>query len=153
MTDTPPAPKSLSEALSALQAHLPRVAKDHTASVTSQRTGKTHTYDYADLLDVTEAILPRMAALGLSFTCCPTMLDGQFVLDYSLMHVTAGAAVGGRYPLPAGGTPQEIGSAITYARRYALCAVTGLAPGGDDDDAQVRSRLQAGRCNSASPCQ
>jgi ERF superfamily len=129
--------KTLAEALAALQARLPRVAKDHTASVTSQRTGKTHKYDYADLTDVSEAILPVMASLGLSFTACPTMVDGQFVLDYALRHVSGSlTSVGGLYPLPTEGTPQEVGSAITYARRYTLCAVTGLAPGGDDDDGQ-----------------
>ena len=32
-------------------------------------------------------------------------------------------------------TPQSQGSAITYARRYALCAVLGIA--GDDDDGQA----------------
>ena len=131
---TEPVPGTLAEALAALQGQLPRVAKDQTASVTSQRTGKTHTYRYADLLDVTEALFPVMSGLGLSFTACPTMLDGQFVLRYALRHVS-GTAFGGFYPLPGSGSPQEIGTAITYARRYALCAVTGLAPGGDDDDA------------------
>ena len=35
------------------------------------------------------------------------------------------------------GTPQTIGGAITYARRYALLAVTGVAPDDDDDDGQA----------------
>ena len=113
---------------------MPRVAKEHTANVTSQRTGKSHSYDYADLADVTAALYPVMAPLGLSFTACPTInVDGRFVLDYHLWHVS-GDLEAGQYPLPASGSPQEIGSAITYARRYALCAVTGLAPRGDDDD-------------------
>jgi hypothetical protein len=43
----------------------------------------------------------------------------------------------GMYPLGTG-TPQQLGSAITYARRYCLLAVTGLAPDdGSDDDAQA----------------
>jgi ERF superfamily len=137
MPDAPEPCKTLAEALAALQARLPRVAKEHKATVTSQRTGKTHSYDYADLLDVSEALLPVMAKLGLSFTACPTMMDGRFVLNYSLLHTSEpgpGNPVGGQYPLPTSGSPQEIGTAITYARRYALCAVTGLAPGGDDDD-------------------
>ena len=129
-----PVPSSLAEALARLQGRLPRVAKDHTARVTSQKTGKTHTYDYADLLDVSEAILPPMSALGLSFVAMPTLIEQGFVLNYILKHV-GGDQVEGFYPLPSSGSPQEIGTAITYARRYALCAVTGLAPGGDDDDA------------------
>jgi hypothetical protein len=146
MPPTPPPPQSLSEALGRLQAQLPRVAKEHRASVTSQRTGKTHGYDYADLTDVSEAILPLMAALGLAFVCCPTLANDRFVLSYQLMHVS-GDVVLGAYPLPSSGTSQEIGSAITYARRYALCAVTGLAPGGDDDDAAAGLR-HADRSNN-----
>jgi hypothetical protein len=135
--------KTLAEALAALQARLPRVAKEHTAKVET-KTGGNYKYAYADLTDVSEAILPLMASLGLSWTCCPTMLEGQFVLDYSLRFsgeatsIGGGSySVGGFYPLPTSGSPQDIGKAITYARRYALCAVTGLAPGGDDDDAQA----------------
>jgi hypothetical protein len=40
-------------------------------------------------------------------------------------------------PPPTRGTPQQIGSALTYARRYILCAVTGVAPGGEDDDGKA----------------
>ena len=57
----------------------------------------------------------------------------RVVLAYSLLH-KSGGAVAGEYPLPRDGSPQAIGSALTYARRYALCAVTGVAPGGSDDD-------------------
>ena len=132
------APQSLAEALSALQIKLPRVAKENTAKVDT-KTGGGYSYKYADLTDVTEAIMPLLAALGLSFTACPTIVPGTFVLDYKLEHVS-GQAIGGLYPLPQSGTSQEIGKAITYARRYALCAVTGLAPGGDDDDAAANLR-------------
>lgn len=125
MPDVEP-PKTLAEALTALQASLPRVAKTADAQY-----GK-----YADLAMVSEALLPVLASLGLSWSCCPTMKDGQFVLNYSLQHVN-GDGVEGFYPLPTSGSPQQIGSAITYARRYSLCAVTGLAPGGDDDDGQA----------------
>ena len=126
-------PGTLAEALAALQGQLPRVAKEHKATVTSQRTGKTHSYDYADLTDVSEALLPLLSKLGLSFIACPTMSGDRFVLHYELLH-TSGESREGFYPLPGPGSPQEIGTAITYARRYSLVAVTGCAPGGDDDD-------------------
>jgi ERF superfamily protein len=135
--------KTLAEALAALQARLPRVAKEHTAKVET-KTGGNYKYAYADLTDVSEAILPVLASLGLSFTARPTLRDseqgsfGRFVLVYDLWH-TSGGSIGGWYPLPDPDRlgPQDLGKAITYARRYALCAVTGLAPGGDDDDAQA----------------
>jgi ERF superfamily len=133
MTET----ATLAAALAELQTKLPRIGKDKTARVTSQRTGKTHTYDYVNLATVSHAILPLLGGLGLSFTSRPTLTeDGQFVLAYSLMHAS-GERENGTYPLPGSGTPQEIGSAITYARRYSLCAVTGVAPDEDDDDAQA----------------
>jgi hypothetical protein len=139
------APQSLAEALSALQAKLPRVAKENTAKVDT-KTGGGYSYKYADLTDVTEAIMPLMTALGLAFTCCPTIWTDRFVLAYQLLH-TGGESVSGWYPLPSSGTSQDIGKAITYARRYALCAVTGLAPGGDDDDAAANLR-HADRSNN-----
>ena len=56
------------------------------------------------------------------------------VLAYVLRH-TSGGEDGGEYPLPSANTPaQQMGSAITYARRYCLLAVTGVAPEDEDDD-------------------
>jgi hypothetical protein len=103
--------KTLAEALAALQARLPRVAKTADAQY-----GK-----YADLTMVSDALLPVMSELGLSFTARPTLSgEARFVLLYSLLHVS-GDELTGEYPLPSTGTPQQVGSAITYARRYTLC--------------------------------
>lgn len=132
MADKPPseAPATLASALAAFQLEVPRIGKANTAN-----TG-TYSYKYADLADITAIVLPALAKHGLSFTSAPTLDDaGRFVLRYALRHV-CGEAIEGVYPLPAANTaPQQIGSATSYARRYALCAVTGVAPGGDDDDA------------------
>jgi len=120
--------KSLAEALAAFQAELPRVGKSQTAN-----TG-TYSFRYADLADVSAIVLPLLGKHGLSFAAAPTLDEsGRFVLRYALRHVSGGESVSGDYPLPSSGTPQAIGSAITYARRYALCAVTGVAADEDDD--------------------
>jgi hypothetical protein len=60
--------------------------------------------------------------------------DGRFVLAYELRH-TSGELINGSYPLPdpTRTTPQQVGSALTYARRYTLCCVTGVVPDEDDD--------------------
>lgn len=125
---------NLAAAVVALQSDLPELKKDRTATVET-RGGGSYTYDYADLYDVSKAILPVLGKHGLSFVAMPTYNDaGRFVLRYVLLHVS-GEQLGGEYPLSDGGTPQAIGGLITYARRYCLCAVTGLAPEGDDSDA------------------
>lgn len=137
---------SLASALAAFQAEVPTVRKGNTADVKSNNGGRSYTYDYADLSDVTEKVMPLLGRHGLSFTARPTIVDGVgFALAYELRHET-GQADGGVYPLPNANTPaQQMGSAITYARRYVLCAVTGIAPGGDDDDAGAIQQHQYGQ--------
>jgi ERF superfamily len=126
-------PASLAEALVAFQAELPEIRKDRTADTGS------YSYTYADLATVSTMVLPYLALQGLSWTTRPTLLtDGKLVLAYKLMHVS-GESIEGEYPLPQG-TPQQVGSAITYARRYALCAVTGVAPEQEDDDGAKASQ-------------
>jgi len=139
MTDTKP--MTLADALVQLQSMLPDVGKGHTAEVET-KTGRKYSYTFADLADVTAAIMPKLAEVGLAFSAKPTLTDeGRFVLRYVLWH-TSGDNDGGDYPLPdpTRASAQEIGSAITYARRYSLTAVTGLAPGGEDDDGKAASR-------------
>jgi hypothetical protein len=122
---------TLFAALAEVQAELPPVTKGSRVE-TSHWTSK-----YADLAVISAAILPVLGKHGLAFTARPTLLDGHgFVLAYSLLHVS-GEREDGVYPLSSGSaaTPQQIGSLITYARRYCLCAVTGVAPAGEDEDA------------------
>jgi hypothetical protein len=131
MSDQPARPSSLAEALTTLQTRLPRITKDATAD-----TGK-YTYAYANLSSITATVTPILEALALYWACLPTMRDdGQFVLRYRLEHAPTGEHIEGDYPLSSG-TPQTMGGQITYARRYALCAVLGIAPAEDDDDAQA----------------
>ncbi|MER7167259.1 ERF family protein [Micromonospora sp. NPDC000207] len=138
MTDTITT-SGINAALAELQTQLPRITKDQTAKVKSERTGAQYSYTYADLAQVSAQVLPILGKLGLAFTSRPTVNDGKFVLVYELRHVS-GEVIPGVYPLPERGTPQEIGSAITYARRYCLCAVTGVAPDDDDNDAVVAQK-------------
>lgn len=127
--------KTLAAALAAFQAELPTVEKGNTARVAT-KSGPGYTYEYADLSDISPKVLPLLGKHGLSWKTKPTVIDGNFVLHYALMH-ELGEADEGIYPLPPASTAaQTLGGAITYARRYALCAVTGVAPGGDDHDMQ-----------------
>jgi len=124
----------LAGALAALQAELPDIAKDKTARVKTDKA--QYSYRYADLATISRIVLPALGRHGLAWTTRPTMQDSQFVLAYKLAH-RSGETEEGIYPLPdpVRSSPQAVGSAITYARRYALCSVTGVAPDDDDDDA------------------
>jgi hypothetical protein len=150
VSDAPAAPASLAAALTQLQGALPRVGKGAEGQAGNKR------YKYADLAAITAELMPELARRGLSFTACPTLtsvggeLKGElkFVLDYQLLHAATGEYRGGMYPLGTG-TPQQLGSAISYARRYCLMAVTGLAPDdGSDDDAQAAEQSWRERRNA-----
>lgn len=120
--------QQFADALVAFQSALPSVGKESKAD-----TGK-FSYTYAALPDILEAVLPALTINGLAFTAAPDMTEHGFVLRFSLVH-TGGHREEGAYPLPspAQSTPQQIGSAITYGRRYCFTAVTGIAPDEDDD--------------------
>ena len=135
---------TLAAALAAVQAHLPDVHKGETAVVPT-KTGGKYTYTYASLSDISRAILPLLGANGLAWLAKPLVRpDGRVVLEYKLLH-SSGEQEMGEYPLPASGSPQELGSAITYARRYALCSVTGIAPDDDDDGAAAGAGYRQGQ--------
>jgi ERF superfamily len=130
-------PSTLAEAMALLQQRLPEVRKTKSGQVGNQKTR------YADLAEVSRQIMPLLGELGLAFSAYPTLAaGGTFVLRYELMHIS-GESRGGEYPL-LGNTPQAHGSAITYARRYTLTAVTGVAPEDDDDAAAAQAEMQAG---------
>lgn len=122
------APKTLAEALAVFQADPPLLTKNKAG----------HQSRYADLVQVNEKVLSRLSQLGVIYTCAPTMDDdGRFVLEYALRHVTSGEALTGRYPLKLSENPQQMGSAITYARRYVLLSLTGVAAEDEDDDGRA----------------
>ena len=127
------APK-LSAALAKFQAQLPHIAKGATAQIRSEKGA--YSYDYADLEAVSSQVMPLLGQNGLAFASFPTIYGGRFALIYSLLH-ESGERLDGVYPLSGTGSPQQRGSEITYARRYCLLAVTGVAPGGEDDDGQA----------------
>jgi hypothetical protein len=132
---TSAAATSLAAALAALQAQIPVITKDDKAEVV--KDGRTlYSYSYANLAGISKVVRPLLAEYGFAWVCCPHLREsGQFVLAYTLTYAPTGETITGAYPLPTTGTPQAIGSAITYGRRYCLTAVLDIAT--DDDDGQA----------------
>jgi hypothetical protein len=130
---TPKEHASLAAALVAFQSELPKVPKDKTAKM------GTYSYTYTDLATLTHTVLPLLTRHGLSFTAGPrfNVEGGGYELAGQLLH-TSGESVEGALPLH-GRTPQEIGSAVTYARRYIFGCLTGVVSE-DDNDAQVANQ-------------
>ena len=89
---------------------------------------------YADLAALWDAVRKPLSDNGLSVV--QIIRDGR--LHTMLLH-TSGQRLCSDYPLPATARPQEMGSALTYARRYSLSALVGIAAD-EDDDANATSK-------------
>lgn len=90
---------------------------------------------YVPLENVVEAITESASKNGLSFTQFPSSdEDGNVTVGTLVMH-SSGEWI--EYdPIkmkPVKNDPQSIGSAITYAKRYALSAIFGITSDQDDD--------------------
>lgn len=91
---------------------------------------------YADLSSVVAAIKESFAANGLSYSQFPIAEDNKVGVETILMH-ESGEWMSDKLVLPMiKQDPQAAGSAITYARRYALQAIAGI-PSEDDDGNQA----------------
>jgi hypothetical protein len=90
---------------------------------------------YADMAAVIDAIRGPLSSNGLSYTQTTQTRDGHFYLLTTLLH-SSGQWTAGTYPLPTVARPQELGAALTYARRYSLSSIVGIAPDDIDDDAE-----------------
>jgi len=87
---------------------------------------------YADLTSVIKAIKQPFADNGLSYTQFPVSNEHGVGVSTRLMHIS-GQWLEMEYTLPTvKKDPQASGSAITYARRYALQSIAGI-PTADDD--------------------
>jgi hypothetical protein len=92
---------------------------------------------YANLASVIDAAKVPLSENGLSIAQVVDCEENGPYLETILMH-SSGEWISGQYPLkPVKPDPQSIGSAITYARRYAFSAITGIAA--DDDDGNSAS--------------
>jgi hypothetical protein len=100
---------------------------------------------YADLASVWDAIRAPLAKHGLSVIQTTDSTEKGMVLVTTLAHAS-GQWIEGRYPIqPMKNDPQAMGSATTYARRYALAAIVGVAQIDDDGEAAMaRPRLPGG---------
>ena len=125
---------SLNEKLYKVRTELGPVAKKVQA----------YKYKYADLGACHDAIDPILEAHRLVWVTRPhCTADGRAGVDYELIDLDSTDRIEGSLYLPmADGDPQKAGSAITYARRYALAAI-GLLTDEDDDGAKATKPRRA----------
>lgn len=139
----------LSRAMLQIQRNLLPALKDATNPFTKS--------NYATLNSVMESCRGELLTHGIWLTQlpCPAPVElgaGHIGLETRLIHAESGQWISSLavIPLPKN-DPQGMGSAITYARRYSLCAMLGMVTEDDDGEAASFGRKQgsASRQNSA----
>ncbi len=112
------------------------------AQIEGARKGKTNPHlksAYADLASVWDACREALTSNGLSIIQRSVGDDPQLVQIETILCHESGAEVSGTITMrPVKADPQGIGSCMTYARRYSLAAMVGVAP--EDDDGNAASR-------------
>jgi hypothetical protein len=118
---------SLLAALLAVQQEVPTLPKDAINPHFRSR--------YTPLDTIVEHVGPILTKNGLVWLTMPCRDEhGDPALQYRLAHASTGEVLEGTMPLLlTKADPQGMGSAITYARRYSLCAVLNLVADEDDD--------------------
>lgn len=104
---------------------------------------------YSSLAAVIEAVRKPLTDNGISFTQTTNVGEHGFFLETTLLH-SSGQWIRSEYPLPQNATAQQTGSALTYARRYCLSAITGTA-GDEDDDAEQAEKSKPAEYSAPKP--
>ena len=126
---------NLYQALAAAQAQMGPAIKDAVNPAFKSR--------YADLASVMAACIPALSANGIAVLQPPCEIDGARYVKTILAH-SSGETVECAVPLIIGKNDmQGYGSAVTYARRYGLMAMAGIAPDDDDGNAAVMAAPKA----------
>lgn len=135
------ATNNLSDKFMRVLNEVPNFVTDETAQAGNR------TYKYLNLATILKTIKPVFEKHGLAFSQRVTFAntgEARQVIGTveTIIFDDAEQMVACSYPFFVTGDPQQVGSAITYARRYSLYAVLGIFPDKDDDGAYAKQRYE-----------
>jgi hypothetical protein len=96
---------------------------------------------YADLASVVEAIRGPLSAHGLSYVQIPIPTEGDWVRVETVLLHASGQWISGTVEVPVSKADAHgYGGALTYARRYGLSSIVGVAQEDDDGNAATQAK-------------
>lgn len=117
--------KNITQALLKAQSKFPLIIKEDNNPFFKSK--------YAGLPSVLEAVLPTLNENGLVLSQSPITDGDRIGVETTIYHIS-GEYITSKFTMNlAKNDPQGAGSAITYARRYALVSMLGLNVDEDDD--------------------
>lgn len=111
----------------------------------------TYSYTYAALPDIVEELREVLAAYGLAVIQSVGSYEGNVTISTLVMHESGQWIESEPLSMPSGSKPQDIGSAITYARRYSYAATLGLVTDDDADGQQSAPAKKKAAPKKAAP--
>ena len=109
-------------------------AQSETKGALAKSTNPFFKSSYADLDTIIKSCFPQLTKYGLSvIQGNDTCSNGSFYVTTMLLH-ESGQWIKSKLKMPIGGKKdaQAVGSTITYARRFSLSAMVGIAQTDDD---------------------
>lgn len=121
---------ALGEALAKAQAEVEGASKD--------RVNPHFKSAYATLASVMEACRQALSKNGIAVVQAPSARGSDVTVSTILMHASGEWIEASLTASARDASPQSVGSAVTYLRRYGLMSMVGIAPEDDDgNEAQV----------------
>jgi ERF superfamily len=134
-------------ALAAARLEFPAINRNKGATII-HKSGKSHSYKYATLDEILDQCCPVLGKHGLVFFTQLQSLDHGLLVISTLAHVS-GQWIGSEVCLPETLQGQDLGTAITYVRRYSGTAMFGIHPDEDDDAAPEPQRATPRQTSTA----
>lgn len=134
----------IAAALAPALARIKNIPPDSKAKI-PLKAGGSFEYKFLSLPDLTKHVRDVFKDVGLAFmqeVSAPAA--GAIGVTTRILHLSGQWIDMGPLYMPADGGARDIGSAITYARRYALAAAVGLAADEDDDGEKATRPTSAG---------
>ena len=122
-----------SETIGALAAALAKAQGSMVAARKGEPNPNFRNIRYADLAEVVATIKGPLSENGLAYTQGTILGDGILGVETMLMHASGEWISSAIWLGLANVTPQVVGSATSYGRRYGLQAIVGQASDVDDD--------------------
>lgn len=140
------AKKAYDVAMAEFKRNPPQIVKDMHVAYANKGGGITE-YDHESIGRVCAAVIPALAAVGITHKWDPEQRDGMVKITCVLTHALGHSE---RTPLHSGedhsggkNDIQAIASAVKYLERYTLLAAIGIAPMDRDDDGHLSGKPRA----------
>lgn len=120
-------------ALATARPQFPRIVRNKTVTVRPKQSDRqAYTFTYATLDAILDAVCPVLGAHGLVVVCGVAVEDDRVRVTTRLAHAS-GQWLETSLAVPRPATLQELGSCVTYLKRYSINGLLGIEGDTDDD--------------------